>query len=669
MSDKSIQSARGLFDDPVGEVNRRVTAGRDAYLAGAAATDIRPVITASWERTRALGVDPTAERAPSVISVEQIDAILRTEELGISGRRVLDRFASLVEGSKHVIVLADDRGRILYEVGHGGVYESLEAINFVPGGHWSEHAVGPNGIGTPLNLGRPELVLGAEHFCDGWKPWVCYGAPVFDPDSGLPLGVIDITGPAGAADVQTLALTVSIAQSVEQQLELAVLQNRDALRSGFRDIEKRWPGEALILLSDAGRIVEVNRVASSGLGLDGTVFADRALGDVLPDLWMLVRDLVQTGRFGERRGEVALTSGGNPALECRVQPVHRNQRKVGAVLIVSGFQRLSARPAPRRGDSERAVTLDDIVGQSDLLADAKRLAMLAAADDAPVLLLGETGTGKELFAQGIHRAGTRRAQPFVAINCGALPAGLAESELFGHAPGAFTGAHPKGQAGKFEAAEQGTLFLDEVDSLDLAVQAKLLRVLEDYRVTRVGDHHGRRIDVRVIAAGSEGLLDKVLDGTFRRDLFHRLNVLDITLPPLRDRNEDILPLARHFIERTCAERGIPVPRLDGTAEAHLRAHAWPGNVRELENACRRALLTARGHLITAADLGIESGADSAVFSRPSPTTDAHPRSLRSISDEAIRAAVEAAGGNVAEAARRLGINRTTIYRRKQAWGR
>ena len=667
MNNPELRSARALFERPVREINHQVDAGRDAYLSnGDAPPGIRSVIAASWDRTRSLGIDPDALRAPSAITLERIDEILRTQELGITGRRVLDRFSSLVEGSKHVIVLADERGRILYEVGHHDVYKGLEAINFIPGGDWSEVAVGPNGIGTPLALGRPELVLGSEHFCEGWKPWVCYGAPIVDPDSGLPVGAIDITGPSGAADMQTLALTVSIAQTVEQQLELALLQNRDLLRSRFREIKKRWPGDALVLLSDAGRIIEINRVAGRGLALDNTVFNDRPLAEVLPDLWLGVSDLVQTGRFGERRVATELASGATPTLRCRVEPVHQNERKVGAVVVISGFHGLSAHAAPpRRQAAAPKSALSAIIGSSGTLEQARDLAALAAADpDQTVLLLGETGTGKELFARGIHDASARRKGPFVAVNCGALPRELAESELFGYLPGAFTGASPKGQIGKFEAADGGTLFLDEIDSLEPLVQAKLLRVLEDLRVHRIGDHEGRSVDIRVIAAGSHELPERVAAGGFRRDLYHRLNVIDIRLPPLRERERDVVALARHFMQHDSASPGAPIAEFDDEALALLAAYHWPGNVRELQNLCRRVLLTTRGDTVCAADLPAEfHGGATGKAELPSGRT----RSLRSISDEAIRAAVDAADGNIAEAARRLGINRTTIYRRQRHW--
>ncbi|MEQ8230219.1 MAG: sigma 54-interacting transcriptional regulator, partial [Gammaproteobacteria bacterium] len=209
-----------------------------------------------------------------------------------------------------------------------------------------------------------------------------------------------------------------------------------------------------------------------------------------------------------------------------------------------------------------------------------------------------------------------------------------------------------------------TLFLDEVDSLDPDVQAKLLRVLEDMRVYRIGNHHGRAVDVRVIAAAGPRLAARLADGSFRLDLYHRLNVIDIHLPPLRDRPEDIPLLARHFLARECTRRGVPLPELDPSLLAALGAYHWPGNVRELANVCRRALLVAQGSRISSADLpALLQGQAAPVETPPGPAS----RSLRSISDDAIRAALEAADGNLTEAARQLGINRTTIYRRQQRW--
>ena len=210
------------------------------------------------------------------------------------------------------------------------------------------------------------MVLGSEHYCDGWRPWVCYGAPICDPDSGLAMGAVDITGPAAAADLQTLALTISIAQSVEQQLELALLRNRDLLRSRFREIEKRWPSEGLILLSDAGRVVELNRVAQRGLRLDDSVVVDRLLGDVLPDLWMLGRDLVQTGKYGERSGDVQLSLGEERTVSCLSEPIHSENRKIGAILVIKGLHR----PQPTQVVSRRASSAPEL--------DARRATWFAA---------------------------------------------------------------------------------------------------------------------------------------------------------------------------------------------------------------------------------------------------------------------------------------------------
>lgn len=225
------------------------------------------MIAGRWERCRELGIDPCSGRAPGQIELEDVEARLAREALGQAGRDVLNTYARLVEGSGHVIVLADGEGRILYSVGLKGTRDKLERINFMPGGLWAEHIVGPNGVGTPLALGRPELIFGTEHYCQGWQPWVCYGAPVRDPDTGLAIGVVDITGPARSAHIETMALAIAMAKTIEQRLQLSALELKDTLRSHLRDMERRWPQHGLLLVNDQGRVIDGNHLAAHQLSL------------------------------------------------------------------------------------------------------------------------------------------------------------------------------------------------------------------------------------------------------------------------------------------------------------------------------------------------------------------------------------------------------------------
>ena len=296
----------------------------------------------------------------------------------------------------------------------------------------------------------------------------------------------------------------------------------------------------------------------------------------------------------------------------------------------------------------------EIVGSSPAMAQLQRHIRKVARVDAPVLLAGESGSGKELAAQQLHRFSARSAGPFVPVNCGAIPAGLIQSELFGYERGAFTGASQSRQ-GMFESAAGGTLFLDEIADLSLELQANLLRFLQEKTINRVGSTQSIRIDVRIVAATHGDLEDAVQTGRFRQDLFYRLNVLALTVPPLRERVEDISLLANHFFAKFFAEKN---PRLVGfsTRAIHaMEAHPWPGNVRELINRVRRAMVMAEGRLIKLGDLGLERRIESRLKEE---LGDVRVNAER----HAIVAGLHRAHRNVTQAARDLGVSRMTLYR-------
>ena len=306
-------------------------------------------------------------------------------------------------------------------------------------------------------------------------------------------------------------------------------------------------------------------------------------------------------------------------------------------------------------------TFSSFIGNSPNTMETKRLARRAALAQAPVLLQGETGTGKELLAHAIHAGGPRVDRPFVTVNVAAIPETLLEADFFGVAPGAYTGADRKPRQGKFELADGGTLFLDEIGDMPLALQGKLLRVLQDQEFEPLGSNRVIRVNVRIIAATSRDLEAMVRQGTFRKDLYYRLNVLTIPLPALRERPGDLDVLCEHLLEKLGHQNGTLGRELGPCAMALLRRHAWPGNVRELENVLERAMLNTDAHTLEAEDVA-------GLLGHPvEPAAAPPPAGLRGALDQTGRdllaAALEAAQGNHAEAARRLGIGRTTLYRR------
>jgi two-component system, NtrC family, response regulator AtoC len=322
----------------------------------------------------------------------------------------------------------------------------------------------------------------------------------------------------------------------------------------------------------------------------------------------------------------------------------------------------------------REASLDALIGESPpmqaLRAWVRKVAAIEPADQspvAPILVLGETGTGKELVARACHQAGPRAGAPFVEINCAALPAHLMEDELFGHEKGAFTDAHAR-KLGLIEAADGGTLFLDEIGELDLALQAKLLRVLENLRVRRLGALTDRQVNVRIVAATNRNLEEQVHVGKFRADLMYRLKVFQITIPPLRARTSDIALLAQHFLALLATRYARPVLLLDDSALAALMAHHWPGNVRELRNTLERAVLLQHAGTLCAADLALSAPRLMSGTDAPIPASTATAVSLDAMEREHLLHALQACNWNVTQAARKLDISRDTLRYRMERHG-
>ncbi|NBX02057.1 sigma-54-dependent Fis family transcriptional regulator [bacterium] len=322
---------------------------------------------------------------------------------------------------------------------------------------------------------------------------------------------------------------------------------------------------------------------------------------------------------------------------------------------------------------DRKFSLGEVIGSSDALTQAIEQVRTVAPSGATVLLLGETGTGKELFAQMIHQASPRAKGPFVAVHCAAIPANLLESELFGHERGAFTGANER-RVGRFESADGGTLFLDEIGEIDATTQIKLLRFLETRSVERLGSHKPIALDLRLVCATNRDLRQMVAEGKFREDLFYRLSVVPLRLPPLRERRDDIPLLLTHYLKKFASENNTPEAKLSSAALATLVQYAWPGNIRELRNTCENLAVLRAGKTVEVADLDVRFTQPTPV-SRPvlSPTTMGSGVMTPGVFDREqneknlLRQALASAGGNRTKAAEALGISRRTLHRKLLQW--
>ncbi|WNG18316.1 sigma-54-dependent Fis family transcriptional regulator [Cystobacter fuscus] len=552
--------------------------------------------------------------------------------------QLVSRLATETSASEFRAVLSDADGVVV--LARGGVGASLRSADtsrLVEGARWAESTRGTNAIGTAIAEGEAVAVVGRAHLEERNHGLACYAAPIRDPFGEL-VAVLDVSGAVTQANPLLEALVLASAHAAEQSLRLRGYE--EMLAGGRRSLEARLEGSASLLVEAPGVIRQVSADAAARLGLPPACVMGRAVEDVLSLSWTALVEAALGGRPCRVSG-------------MRLHPVpHFDAR--GRPLAIAVFVERDvpqARPVgPLPG------SFDVLLGSDLALRDAKQRAARVAGSSLPVLLLAETGTGKELFARAIHEASGNASGPFLALNCGALPAGLLEAELFGYAPGAFTGALAAGSKGKLGVADGGTLFLDEIGEMPESLQALLLRVLDDGHYFRLGETKPRESRFRLISATCRDLPAMVEAGKFRRDLYYRIRGAVLSLPPLR-RRTDKTELARALVEKLAREQGREAPPLCPETERLIEAHAWPGNVREMKSALAHALaLAGDGEPLAPEHLPED------VVETPGAAVTHAGGGRKAAEARALREAMAAANGNLSEAARRLGVARSTLYR-------
>ena len=604
----------------------------------------RSPIIASWERCRDLRVDLSTAAAPRV-GQDAIEALRHGNRqlLKAAADTLADATDTLV-GSECLMLVTDAGGVVLDGVGDRTIRHAGIDIALGKGGIWGEVAAGTNGIGTTLATGHPMAVHAGEHYCERMKQWSCAAAPIRDPIDATVIGALNLSVRREAASAQLLALALMGAKQIEQKLTCWSAQIHARLLAFALDEAQHHRAEGVIAIDGKGRLAYASPAAQRQLSEHLQVRVPR----------------LRRGRqlFGEPAGAANGISPGIPPEW--ITPVAFGGETCGHVMVIppaaSARRAVPSAPASARPKSGSS-PFDTIVGEASSLRATIERARRIAPLDVPLLIEGETGTGKELFARALHESSRVAAGPFVTMNCGAISRELIASELFGYARGAFTGANPQGRPGRFEAANDGTLCLDEVGELPLDLQPYLLRVLEEGHVCRVGENRMREVKVRVIAMTNRDLRTEVEGGRFRRDLFHRLDVVSIELPPLRERDRDLERLIDHFIPLLAARHRRTPITFTPAARAALAAYSWPGNVRELRNLIERATLFA-----------VDGVAD--ISCLPRELSPGRPRAVEKHQDdiERIREAIVRSTGNISYACSILGMSRSTLYRRMARYG-
>lgn len=605
--------------------------------------EVTPLIYRSWQRSKQSRLDYQRVVNNEIMASPQLlDRCRLREDLLLAGKPVLPYLYRFLDGLNNIVVLCDHDGFILEAMGDPPFMSKAQQVHLSPGANWCEEVKGTNAIGTVLVEKIPLKVMGWEHYVQENHFLNCWAAPIRD-SRGEVAGVLDISGEAGIerGEERFAEVVLMGAKLIEQNLHLSQLQRDFNFARHGVEMAGEMIREGFIAIDNRGVITELNHAGAKLLGRKREDVVGRPAADVFGNRrWSLNGHALEV-HFAEKNGH---------AVSSRlIKVTDDNGSAVGAVGLLA--------PVPCEVKDEALW-----VGRSEITQKVFKRAKKAAKTNSTVLIQGESGTGKEVVARFIHQSGPRHDKPFVALNCAAIPATLIESELFGYADGAFTGARRGGQPGKFEIAQGGTIFLDEIGDMPLNVQASLLRVLQEREIVRIGDNRARKVDVRVVAATNRDLTARIEAGEFRLDLYYRLKVVTVDVPPLRQRPEDIYDFVPLFVRKACQVSGRPAMGVSGEVYTALLGYDWPGNVRELENCLESMVAMAEHSFLTAADLPDE------LRQRFREGLDSGDSLLDQQTKQAILQALSKTNGKIAPAARILGIGRTTLYRKIEELG-
>ena len=632
-------------------------------------------IIRSWTRClREHGLDPATDVPAARVSRSDLEH--RQEALSSFlpiARIEITNLLRYVAGTGHAIVLCDAEGVVLNYSGDRMFNSTAKKLGLQMGGLWGEPNQGTNAPGTCLVDGEPVIVRGREHYLAQHTGLHSVSAPILDPQ-GKVIAALAICGEADTTQEHTLVLARMTAETIENRYLLSLARNELVIRFHNRPDFIKTPGEALLSVNGAGRSIAVNRSAAFQLGYSSP---SDMLGKDIGELFnVTVENIAGRGQRTNAEPHPLYETRHGRRFYALVRPSDTDHLQSSG----SGQARTAAiGRSPQQNATFQClgpITLEDLEFGDETMAENIRCANRILNHDIPILLYGETGTGKELFSKALHNASNRAGKPYVAVNCAAIPETLIESELFGYKGGAFTGARREGNRGKIVQANGGTLFLDEIGDMPLALQGRLLRVLEEREVLPLGSDTPVKVDIRLVSATHRHLPIMISNGEFREDLYYRLEGVPITLPPLRER-QDRRQLIRRMVE--IENNGVPV-RIEERAMDRLVRYRWPGNLRQLGNVLRTLLALREGDTITYRDLppDIRKGHTPAVGTTETVRHEAAPASgqqpeahppvnpLKGAERDVLLEALESNYWNITRIARRFNVSRNTIYRKMKA---
>lgn len=629
----------------------------------------RDIIKKSHQRCEEYGVDKAQVLSSKILKGREVHTHLaRNEYLLKVASPFMEIIYDSVANSGFFILLTDNEGCILKSVGDPEIIDESEKLNMVVGAYMHEKNIGTNAMGTAISENQAIQVTASEHFISAYHRWTCSAAPIHNCKGEI-IGSLNLTGESHLVHPHTLGLVVAAVRAIENQI--IAEQAQEKLNETFYYMKSivESVSAGIMALDINGHIKTINNWACTMLNVNKEQIIDHSIHTILPN-W---KDIAK--RFNKGEGymdmETSFTlKGKKERYDLSAYPILDSHRQtIGMVLVIKGMQKIYNLVNKYTG-MRAHYTFDDIIGDNREFGQVIDHAEKISGSTSTVLLMGESGTGKELIAQSIHNASPRRNNVFIAVNCGAIPKDLIESELFGFEEGTFTGSKKGGHAGKFELANGGTIFLDEIGEMPLDMQVNLLRVLQEGYITRIGGSKNIPVDVRVIAATKKNLVEELKKGTFREDLFYRLSVIPLFIPPLRERGFDKSTLFNYFLKIKAQKLNKPIPTISDKVRQQIMSYDWPGNVRELENYVEN-IVNFNGNssfdIINPAKAQL-AGTETPFLS-PSRSAgkekhrqnDLPDMTLEEIEKQTIRDCFIRMDGNMSKVSKKLGISRTTLY--------
>lgn len=623
------------------------------------------IIKNSHERSKVYGIEKERTFSKKILMGNEVSsALYKNKELIEVAFDFINILYDFLETSGFIIFLTDNEGCILNIIGDKKIIESAKKLDMVIGAYMDEKNIGTNAMGTAIKEDAPIQISEKEHFINVYHRWTCSAAPIHDANGKI-IGTLNLTGNSDLVHPHTLGLVVAAVKSIENQLKVDKVQRRIKETYRYMNVIMNSISSGIIAVDKEGIVNSINDEACRMLSLNRNEIINKSIESIFYSWEHFFQILKDDKKFEDE--EISLNINGiRKSYNINVYPIYYDDKKVqGMVILLKDIQNVFNLVNKYTGMKAR-YTFEDFIGESIEVKKIKEYAKGVASSPSTVLIEGESGTGKEVLAQAIHNYSNRKNGGFVAINCGAISKNLIESELFGYDDGAFTGAKKGGKLGKFELAKGGTLFLDEIGEMPIDMQVNLLRVLQEGVITRVGGSKYINVDARIIAATNKDLRKEVARGTFRQDLYYRLSVIPIIIPPLRERRDDVLLLIEHFLKIKSIKLNKSIPVINKKDYNKLLNYTWEGNVRELENFIEK-VVNFNGS-IDYDFIGNSSVVDDEVsIDKVNLIEEEYLCSLEELEKKAIICCLNKFNGNITKASSILNIGRNTLYRKMKKY--